>query len=89
MQEKTRRIVAMHVGGPGVDDAGALWRNLPAEHRRRARFVTDSWEAYDTVIPPARHFRVGKGKPGTQKIGQFNNTLRQSCSRLVRKTLSF
>ena len=73
-------------------DAWALWRNLPAEHRRRARFVTDFWEAYDAVIPPARHLRVGKDEPsgaGTQKIERFNNTLRQRCSRLVHKTLSF
>ena len=79
----------MHVGGRGVGDAWALWRNLPAEHRRRARFVTDFWGAYDVVIPPARHYQVGKGEPGTQRIERFNNTLRQRCSRLVRKTLSF
>ena len=41
------------------------------------------------VIPPARHFQVGKGEPGTHHIERFNNTLRQRCSRLVRKTLSF
>ena len=73
-------------------DAWALWRNLPVEHRRRARFVTDFWEAYDKVIPPARHFQVGKGEPsgaGTQKIERFNNTLRQRRSRLVRKSLPF
>ena len=40
------------------------------------------------LIPPARHFQVGKGEPGKQRIERFNNTLGQRRSRLVRKSFS-
>ncbi|MBP6219399.1 MAG: IS1 family transposase, partial [Oligoflexales bacterium] len=36
-----------------------------------------------------QHHSVGKETGKTSYIERFNNTMRQRCSRLVRKTLSF
>ena len=47
------------------------------------------WEAYAAILPSKRHRPVGKESGQTNHIERFNNTLRQRCSRLVRKTLSF
>lgn len=47
------------------------------------------WDAYTTVLPSKRHRPVNKGSGETNHIERFNNTLRQRCSSLVRKTLSF
>jgi insertion element IS1 protein InsB len=50
---------------------------------------TDFSEAYALVIPSKRHRRVGKETGETAHIERFNNTVRQRCANLVRKTLSF
>jgi insertion element IS1 protein InsB len=41
------------------------------------------------VLPSKRHRRVGKEAGETAHVERFNNTLRQRCANLVRKTLSF
>jgi insertion element IS1 protein InsB len=50
---------------------------------------TDFWAAYAAILPSKRHRASGKESGHTSHIERFNNTLRQRCSRLVRKTLSF
>jgi insertion element IS1 protein InsB len=50
---------------------------------------TDFWDAYGVVLPSKRHHAVGKETGETAHVERFNNTLRQRCSNLVRKTLSF
>ena len=50
---------------------------------------SDFWSAYADILPSKRHHAVGKETGQTAHIGRFNNTLRQRCSNLVRKTLSF
>ena len=50
---------------------------------------TDFWESYANVLPSKRHRAVGKESGQTAHIERFNNTLRQRCPNLVRKTLSF
>jgi len=62
---------------------------LPPVYRQCALLMTDFWEAYKGVLPSKRHFAVGKESGLTNLIERFNCTLRQRCSRLVRKTLSF
>ena len=49
----------------------------------------DFWDAYAAILPSKRHCACGKDSGQTSHIERFNNTLRQRCSRLVRKTLSF
>lgn len=41
------------------------------------------------VLPSKRHRPVGKETGETAHIERFNNTLRQRCANLVRRTLSF
>ena len=52
-------------------------------------FYTDQYVAYRGVIPAAQHKAITKLARKTNHIEQFNNTLRQRISRLVRSTLAF
>lgn len=89
LDRDTREIVGVAVGARDRATARKLWESLPAVYRRCAVAYTDFWEAYVTVVPSKRHRRVGKESGQTNHIERFNNTLRQRCSRFVRKTLSF
>ena len=51
-------------------------------------FFTDFWKSYN-FLDADKHQAAGKEKGYTNHIERFNNTVRQRCSRLVRKTLSF
>ena len=44
---------------------------------------------YEGVVPAAQHKAIGKLARKTNHIEQFNNTLRQRVSRLVREASSF
>lgn len=85
----TREIVGVAIGTRRKATARQLWASLPAVYRQCAVCYTDFWEAYVAVLPAKRHRAVGKESGQTNHIERFNNTLRQRCSRLVRKTLSF
>ncbi|HAO20292.1 MAG TPA: IS1 family transposase, partial [Desulfobacteraceae bacterium] len=50
---------------------------------------TDFRESYGNILPSERHRAVGKETGKTAHIERFNNTLRQRCPAMVRKTLSF
>ena len=79
----------MAVGARTKATCRKLWASLPAIYRQCAVCSTDFWEAYVAVPPSKRHRACGKDSGETNHIERFNNTLRQRCSRLVRKTLSF
>ena len=81
-----RQGISYHLGDRSAKSARTLWNKLPVEWQDNCWFDTDDWKAYKKVIPCDRHF---VSKALTQRIERFNNTLRQRCSRLVRKTLSF
>jgi len=66
-----------------------LWQSLPADYRKRAVLYSDQLESYGAVLPSKRHHPVRKESGETSHIERFNNTLRQRCANLVRKTLSF
>ena len=85
----TRQVLAMHVGKRDKESAECLLRKLPEDLKKKAVFYTDKFSAYFEVIPWRQHRLVGKESGKTSYIERFNNTLRQRCSRLVRKTLSF
>jgi len=55
----------------------------------KIKIYTDFLGSYKAVLPSKRHLAVGKESGNTSHIERFNNTLRQRCSNLVRKTLSF
>ncbi|MCC7452122.1 MAG: hypothetical protein IT324_32255 [Anaerolineae bacterium] len=44
---------------------------------------------YASVLPSKRHKAVDKASGQTSVIERLNNTIRQRCSRLARKALSF
>jgi len=66
-----------------------LWRSLPPDYRKHAVIYTDFRESYGNILPSERHRAVGKETGKTAHIERFNNTLRQRCPAMVRKTLSF
>jgi insertion element IS1 protein InsB len=89
MNRETREIVGMAIGARTKMTAQKLWASLPPVYRQCAVCYTDFWDAYAAILPSKRHRAVGKESGQTNHIERFNNTLRQRCSRLVRKTLSF
>lgn len=88
MNTYNRQIIALHIGGRGMDDAWKLWDNIPAAFQQQAGFFTDFWKAYN-ILDEEQHFAAGKNKGFVNHLERFNGTLRQRCSRLVRKALSF
>jgi len=89
LERQTRRIVGLAFGDRSEKTCLDLWKSLPASCRKRAIFYTDYWDSYKFVLPSKRHRAVDKASGETSHIERFNNTLRQRCSNLVRKTLSF
>lgn len=89
LNRETREIVGVAIGSRRKVTARKLWASLPAVYRQCALCYSDYWDAYAAVLPSKRHRAVGKDSGLTNHIERFNNTLRQRCSRLVRKTLSF
>ena len=85
----TRMIVGVAIGPRDKATAEDLWSALPPEYRQCAVCFTDFYAVYASVLPSKRHKPVGKQTGKAACVERFNNTLRQRCSRLVRKTLSF
>ena len=75
-----------------------LWRKIPDAYKNTMCY-SDLWDAYQKVIPSEQHQACPnqacpkqacpKQEGQTNHIERFNLTLRQSVSRLVRKSLSF
>lgn len=89
IERQTRRVVGFAIGDRSAETCRKLWNSLPADYRKRAICYTDFWASYRAVIPSKRHRPVGKETGETAHVERFNNTLRQRCANLVRKTLSF
>lgn len=88
MNTYNRQIIALHVGGRGMEDAWKLWDNIPPAFQQQTCFFTDFWKAYN-ILDDDQHVAAGKDKGLVNHLERFNGTLRQRCSRLVRKALSF
>ena len=89
LERQTRRIVGLAFGDRTAETGRKLWHSLPPDYRKRAICYSDFWEPYTNVVPSKRHRAVGKESGETAHVERFNNTLRQRCANLVRKTLSF
>jgi len=85
----TRQIAGIAFGDRSDSTCLKLWQSLPSDYRKRAVIYTDYWESYANILPSKRLRQVGKESGETAHIERFNNTLRQRCPRLARKTLSF
>ena len=84
---QTRQILSFFIGDGSMESCKRLWRKLPYEYLRCSSF-SDFWRSYN-CLPAATHRTVGKGTGETAHIERLNNTIRQQCSRMVRKSLSF
>lgn len=89
LDRNTKQIVGFHLGDRTREDAQQLWMSIPLEYREKAEVYTDFWKSYEKVVPSEKHHPSGKETGETSHIERFNNTLRQRCSRLARKCLSF
>lgn len=89
LQRQTRKVVGLALGDRSAETCRVIWQSLPADYRKRAIIYTDEWTAYPVVLPSKRHPPVPKQAGETNPIERLNNTLRQWCANLVRKTLSF
>ena len=88
MCRRTRQIVAFVIGDRSEQTYRQLWKRIPAPYQACHSF-SDFWDAYQLVFPKETHRSVGKGTGETNHMERWNNTLRQSNARYVRKTLSF
>lgn len=89
LERQTRRVVGLAFGDRSAETGRKLWQSLPADYRKRAICYSDFLASYAAALPSKRHHAVGKETGETAHIERFNNTLRQRCANLVRKTLSF
>jgi insertion element IS1 protein InsB len=89
IERQSRKVVGLAFGDRSEASCRALWQSLPADYRKRAVIYTDEYEVYRNVLPSKRHRPVPKGSGETNHIERFNNTLRQWCANLVRKTRLF
>lgn len=87
IERRTGLVVGFHLGGRNEEGALGLWLSIPEKLREKAIVFTDGLAAYANVFEKGQH--QPEGKPQTVFIERLNNTIRQRCSRLVRKTLSF
>lgn len=88
MCRRTRQIVAYTIGDRSAATCRKLWEQMPASYRGCQSF-SDFWEAYPKVFPEETHECVGKESGKVSHMERWDNTLRQSNARFVRKTLSF
>ena len=88
MCRRTRQIVAFVIGDRSEATCRKLWEQIPQAYKT-CQSYSDFWEAYQLVFPEETHECVGKGSGQTNHMERWYNTLRQSCARFVRKTLSF
>lgn len=88
LEQQTRRIVGVAFGDRSTRTVRKLGYSLPPDYRKRAVCSSDFWEPDTKVLPSKRHRPVGKETGETAHVARFNNTLRQRCANLVRRTLS-
>jgi insertion element IS1 protein InsB len=87
IERRTKLVVGFHIGGRDEEGALGLKLSIAPELLGKSIVFADDFPSYKNI------FRAGQlnqeGKRQTTKIERFNNTIRQRCSRLVRKALSF
>lgn len=88
LERQTRKIVGIAFGDRSEETCYQLWKSLPADYRKRAVCYTDGLPSCEAILPVKRQRKVAKSSGETNHIERFNNTMRQRCANLVRKTLS-
>ena len=87
LERRTGLVVGFHIGNRNEESVLGLWLSIPPALRQKALVFTDDLAAYAAVFQKGQH--QTEGKKQTTQIERLNNTLRQRCSRLVRKMRSF
>jgi insertion element IS1 protein InsB len=82
-----KQILSFFIGDGTMESCKRFWRKLPTEYLKQKSF-SDFWNSYN-CIPTDTHSKVGKETGETAHIERLNNTIRQTFSRMVRKTLSY
>ena len=77
------------MGSRSSVDTLLFYEKIPDIFKVNTDFFSDYWQAYVDVFKDNNHFGVGKDSGLTAYIERFKGTLKQRCSRLVRKSLSF
>ena len=85
LETKSGRIVSIAFGDRSEQMAQQIYDRLHSYYQKHGIFFTDAWKSYP-VLPVDQPFAVNRS---TNHMERFNATLRQRCSKLVRKTLSF
>jgi insertion element IS1 protein InsB len=85
---RTRQIVAFVIQDRSEATCRKLWEQIPPAYKA-CRSYSDFWEAYQLVFPVETHECVGKEGVQTNPMERWYCSIRQSCARFVRKTLSF
>ncbi len=88
MCRRTRQSVAFVIGARSEATCRRLWEQIPPAYTG-CQSYSNFGEAYQLVFPEETHECVGKGSGQTNHLERWCCTLRQSCARFVRKTLSF
>ena len=86
---ESRKIVGAYIGDRSRKSAKMLWESIPDSWQKSSVVYTDGLESYCEAIPKEIHRPTTQKKGETNHIERFNNTLRQRCSRMVRKGLSY
>ncbi len=87
LHKKSRQVLTRQVGPRDKKTTELLFAKLPESLKKP--YFTDKFNVYYETILWSQHHPVSKQSGQTSDIERFNCTLRQRCSRLVRKTLSF
>ncbi|MEK6477582.1 IS1 family transposase [Catalinimonas sp. 4WD22] len=87
IERNTRLVVGYHIGSRDEQGALGLLLSIPGRLLNNSLVFTDDFPSYGTVFKKGQLQQEGKGQ--NTKIERINNTIRQRCSRLVRKALSF
>lgn len=88
MCRRTRQIVAFVIGDRSEATCRKLWEQIPPAYKD-CQSYSAFWEAYQIAFPEETHECVGKDSRQTNHMERWYCTLRPSCARFVRKTLSF
>lgn len=89
IERETRQVIAFHIGGRTSQDALLLWEQIPSVYKDHGKFYTDFCSSYEAAIPQVQHRPHGKDAGFTNHIERLNLSIRNRCSRLVRKSICF
>ena len=89
LDTSSRQVLAIHIGPRTRSSAEALLSKLPEEVKKSPLLHRSVSSVLRSTYLKQRHRAKVRGGGHTNHLERLHLTLRQRCSRLVRKTLSF